>query len=657
MRVRSAGAGRRSAFTSSLAAVAVVLGIVLGAGAPAEAQVCGNGLAEGGESCDDGNTVPGDCCSASCQAEPNGLPCSDGNPCTVGDQCIVGECASGLPINCSALNGQCVVGVCNPVTFGCEAQPANEGGSCDDDDLCTIADVCTGGACTGAPVNCSSLNTACTIGVCNLPVSTCVSVATNDGGSCTDGNDCTAGETCAAGQCANGSAANEGDPCDDANPCTMGESCTSGLCTSDTFLDCSALDGLCIEGVCNPQTAACVSQPVSSGTPCDDGNLCTSGETCVGGACGGGAPVDCSHLDGECTVGMCQAGTGACQPVTLGNGSACQDGDPCTSGETCTSGVCGGGGPVDCSHLDGECAVGTCNPVSGACETVGVNDGTGCDDGSVCTAGETCTGGVCGGGAPANGGGACDDGSPCTTGETCSAGACGGGAPANEGATCDDDDLCTTGEQCTAGACANGAPVDCSGLDADCALGVCNPATGTCEVQGIGEGEACDDGNTCTVGETCSGGNCAGGTAFCSMSVAKVRLFQYRQRDLWLVKLIAVLPPGFDPAQAGPFALSVFGSAGDWVHPVALPGLEPGVRRRWFFNDIVPDNEWLRIRIVPRRAGDWLVRVKARGAAILPEFPPGIYDFQVRLRWGATEISVPPAALLPFSKDTARRYP
>jgi cysteine-rich repeat protein len=56
--------------------------------------VCGNGTPEGGEECDDGNTTPGDGCSATCTIEPfcgdgeedPGEQCDDGNN-TPGDGC------------------------------------------------------------------------------------------------------------------------------------------------------------------------------------------------------------------------------------------------------------------------------------------------------------------------------------------------------------------------------------------------------------------------------------------------------------------------------------------------------------------------------------------------------------------------------------------
>jgi len=198
--------------------------------------------------------------------------------------------------------------------------------------------------------------------------------------------------------------------------------------------------------------------------------------------------------------------------------------------------------------------------------------------------------------------------------------------------------------------------VDCSALDGDCAVGVCNPATGTCGVQSIGEGQSCDDSNGCTEGEVCTGGACAGGTTFCGMELTKVRLVQYRQRDLWIFNANVAVPPAFDPSQ-GPVELSIFGSAGNWINPVSVAALEPGVSGRWSFGGDVPGQGWLRIRIHPRRQGDWRVRAKARGAGILPRFPQGVNDFRLQFRWGGAEVSQPPSMLTVLSNGAARRYP
>ena len=55
---------------------------------------CGNGTLEPGETCDDGNQTGGDCCSATCTAEPAGTACSDGNACTAVDLCAVSPAAN-----------------------------------------------------------------------------------------------------------------------------------------------------------------------------------------------------------------------------------------------------------------------------------------------------------------------------------------------------------------------------------------------------------------------------------------------------------------------------------------------------------------------------------------------------------------------------------
>src|SRR5262249_26166411 len=48
--------------------------------------VCGNGAVEAGETCDDGNTQDGDCCSATCQTEGAGQVCrASSNACVESD--------------------------------------------------------------------------------------------------------------------------------------------------------------------------------------------------------------------------------------------------------------------------------------------------------------------------------------------------------------------------------------------------------------------------------------------------------------------------------------------------------------------------------------------------------------------------------------------
>jgi cysteine-rich repeat protein len=64
----------------------------------AVAPPCGNGVLDAGEQCDDGNTVAGDCCSATCQFESNGATCDASVPigcsCNATGQCLTAAAAA-----------------------------------------------------------------------------------------------------------------------------------------------------------------------------------------------------------------------------------------------------------------------------------------------------------------------------------------------------------------------------------------------------------------------------------------------------------------------------------------------------------------------------------------------------------------------------------
>jgi cysteine-rich repeat protein len=105
-------------------------------------------LDDAGEQCDDFNRTSGDCCSSSCQLEPAGAPCSDGELCT-DDACDgAGTCQhvyNSAPCGTTCAPATCAAGQC---LFDGLA-PA--GTPCDDRDACTTGDHCTGsGFCSGA---------------------------------------------------------------------------------------------------------------------------------------------------------------------------------------------------------------------------------------------------------------------------------------------------------------------------------------------------------------------------------------------------------------------------------------------------------------------------------------------------------------------------
>jgi len=273
------------------------------------APICGNGIVEDVEQCDDGNLTAGDCCSPTCTFEPALQPCEDGNFCTRNTTC----------------NG---AGVCGVIS-------GNNGLACDDGDACTTGDRCVGANCvpTGA-VNC------------------------NDGDVCTD-------DSCdtATGLCAN---VFNTAPCDDLNGCTTGEACDgAGQCVGGTLTNCNDLNP-CTDDICDG-TIGCVSTP--NADPCDDANVCTTGEACTGGLCTGGTVTVCDDAN-PCTNDTCDPVLG-CRFTN--NTLPCDDGLPCTLNDTCLLGVCVGTPVVgECvcatTTIEGSSAL----PLSGQSTTLNV---------------------------------------------------------------------------------------------------------------------------------------------------------------------------------------------------------------------------------------------------------------------------------------------
>jgi hypothetical protein len=111
--------------------------------------------------------------------------------------------------------------------------------------------------------------------------------------------------------------------------CDDGLACTDDVCT----------DGQC--GV-TPDDALC-----------DDAVFCNGAATCdaVEG-CVAGEPVDCSHLDDGCYVGLCDENAESCTAVLAE--VACNDGDECTNDDFCSDGICQGPRDVACGDCGSE---------------------------------------------------------------------------------------------------------------------------------------------------------------------------------------------------------------------------------------------------------------------------------------------------------------
>ncbi len=197
-------------------------------------------------------------------------------------------------------------------TGTCEHTPANEGGACDDANVCTTGTTCASGVCGGgSSVNCDD-GSICTADSCD-PASGCQHAPANEGADCSDL--CQTGATCSGGVCSGGSPIR----CDDGN-----------VCTDDS---------------CNP-TSGCVH--ANNTAPCDDGSVCTTVDACSGGACVGGSPLNCG--DGNaCTLDSCDPVAGCIHTAIPG---CCVADTDCGDGNACTTDYCrpadpnqGAGGP------------------------------------------------------------------------------------------------------------------------------------------------------------------------------------------------------------------------------------------------------------------------------------------------------------------------
>jgi hypothetical protein len=252
----------------------------------------------------------GTCMNGACQAVPvsDGTPCDDGKSCTQSDTCNKGKCTGSLKP--CAPSDACHVAVCDLASDACIEGPGNDGAACDDKDPCTTGSTCKLGACVGGqPQDCSALNGPCSVGVCD-PQKGCVASPANEGAACDDGLFCTATDTCKAGKCvgAGDACANqpkkdcmfpicsevlkncqyvpafEGNTCDDGNACTTNTTCSNGTCGGGApVLTCTSGDKCCPAGCSAPQDLDCgCFTDWLVGTPCngvDYGNGCSPSDT------------------------------------------------------------------------------------------------------------------------------------------------------------------------------------------------------------------------------------------------------------------------------------------------------------------------------------------------------------------------------------------
>ena len=446
--------------------------------------------------CDDGNFCTDDTCTLvnGCQNVNNSLPCDDNNACTENEFCGDGVCNYGQSVDCDD-NNTCTEDSCdtatgcvNTETVVCDDQIACTSDSCDPQGGCVFTNV--DAACT--PPNpckdnfCNPLHRGSDADGCVFPDKDC-----NDGNECTD------------------------DTCDPATGCVFTNNtamCIVGICSpfgADYYYQppVYCTDGECIQPWPTPESEHCAANACTTVTcdpvtgcittnnslPCDDGDVCTTVDTCSGGICVGGSPLDCDDQN-LCTDDSCNLVTGC---VNTNNNAACDDNDACTTPDTCSGGTCVGGNPPDCDDQN-ECTDDSCDPATGCVNT---NNTAACDDNDACTTPDTCSGGTCVGGNPPD----CNDNNVCTDDSCDPATGC---VNANNTAACDDGDVCTTVDVCIGEVCVGGAPLDCDDQNV-CTNDSCDLVAGCVHTNNTApcSDSYCEDGTYYPI-LNCSSGTC-----------------------------------------------------------------------------------------------------------------------------------------------------
>lgn len=391
-----------------------------GCSAETTSGICGDGVIQTGEACDDANTETDDGCNASCMVE-DGFTC-EGAPSTCEPEACQPSCEDkscgpdgcggvcGIceePAVCQA--GECVQ--CEPQCGGLECGNDGCGGSCGD---CGTGEVCQGGSCIPDGSSACAPNPCLNGGTCNEgadgeAVCTCteeyigencelpVALQNCNGdlesvgnGICEnslnilaclyDGGDCCV-STCPLDYCENATDSTCFDPnaCENIPICDL--ECEDVTCDTPPAPYCSgelvvtfSSNGQCNDGACfyTPTLSAC-----SDETSCVAGACVAVSDACADITCDVTAATSCVD---DATLAYPDSNP-TCDDGVCGNviqhkrcpSEVCQDG-ACVPNAQCSAdeGTLGDGtcqptnNTASCNFDNGDCCPSTC---SGACET------------------------------------------------------------------------------------------------------------------------------------------------------------------------------------------------------------------------------------------------------------------------------------------------
>jgi cysteine-rich repeat protein len=298
-------------------------------------SVCGNGVPEGLEECDDGNQTTGDGCEPTCVFTPG--ECTLSTQCDDGDLCTTDICnqTTGLCVNtlkdCQTAD-LCMIGSCNSATGSCQLTPVQ----CAPDEFC-IDGTCSAGCAVAADCN-DAID--CTIDSCDTIAGNLVCVHTPDDTVCDTGLFCAAKVCDQQLGCVfdHECFSSTGNPCPDSATCDEGTGSCGGCfapqveAVGGRYLRVTPADqgatpvAILVTGSCNDPDVPCVSQYAQSVclAGLNDGLACVSDadcpKTCTTGPLVGQPCFDVNSCQGGACEGFCNAGLLGDGPVFLTSG-------------------------------------------------------------------------------------------------------------------------------------------------------------------------------------------------------------------------------------------------------------------------------------------------------------------------------------------------